>query len=161
MRTIRSQNDALTEANQKLRESNLEIIRILRLAVDARDIYTRGHSDRVSYYAGRLAESLGRDEVYCNRVRVAGLFHDVGKLHVPDCVLLKSTALTPEERAIIQSHAIRGASFSPRSPFFKILQTLSAATMSVGMDTVTQTGCAVRISQRKPASLPWRIPLTP
>lgn len=108
MRTIRSQNDALTEANQKLRESNLEIIRILRLAVDARDIYTRGHSDRVSYYAGRLAESLGRDDAYCHRVRVAGLFHDVGKLHVPDSILLKSTALTPEEYAIIQSHPIRG-----------------------------------------------------
>jgi putative nucleotidyltransferase with HDIG domain len=108
MRTIRSQNDALTEANRKLRQSNLEIIRILRLAVDARDIYTCGHSDRVSYYAGRLAERLGRDEDYCDRVRVAGLFHDVGKLHIPDSILLKSTSLTPEEFAVIKSHSVRG-----------------------------------------------------
>ncbi len=108
MRTIRSQNEALTQANEKLRESNLEIVRILRMAVDARDIYTRGHSDRVSYYAGRLAEALGKDDEYCDRVRIAGLFHDVGKLHVPDGILLKDSALSPEEYAVIKTHSMRG-----------------------------------------------------
>jgi putative nucleotidyltransferase with HDIG domain len=108
MRTIRTQNEALTEANSRLRQSNLEIVRILRLAVDARDIYTRGHSDRVSYYAEHLARALGKDDEYCDRVRVAGLFHDVGKLHVPDGILLKDSPLTPEEFAVIKSHALRG-----------------------------------------------------
>jgi putative nucleotidyltransferase with HDIG domain len=109
MRTIRTQNDALTAANERLRESNLEIIRILRLAVDARDIYTRGHSDRVSYYAERLARAMGRNDEYCDRVRVAGLFHDVGKLHVPDGILLKDSPLTPEEFDVIKSHSLRGS----------------------------------------------------
>lgn len=108
MRTIRTQNEALTDANARLRESNLEIIRILRLAVDARDIYTRGHSDRVSYYAEHLARALGKDDGYCDRVRVAGLFHDVGKLHVPDGILLKESTLTPEEFSVIKSHSLRG-----------------------------------------------------
>jgi len=108
MRTIRSQNEALTEANMKLGESNLEIVRALRLAVDARDIYTRGHSDRVSYYATKIAEAMGKDNAYCERLRVAGLFHDVGKLNIPDSILLKDTSLTDEEYAVIKTHPLRG-----------------------------------------------------
>lgn len=108
MRLIRQQNTALTESNQKLRESYSELIRILRLTVDARDIYTRGHSDRVSCYAERLARAMGRDEDYCERVRVAGLFHDIGKLGIPDGILLKDDALTDAEYAVIKEHPLRG-----------------------------------------------------
>jgi HD-GYP domain-containing protein (c-di-GMP phosphodiesterase class II) len=64
---------------------------MLRLTVDARDIYTRGHSDRVSYYAEHIARAMGKDEEYCSRVRMAGMFHDLGKLNVPDSVLLKDS----------------------------------------------------------------------
>lgn len=108
MRIIRRQNDELTDANGKLNESYLELIRILRLTVDARDIYTRGHSDRVSYYAERIARKMGRDDNYCNRVRVAGLFHDLGKLNVPDFALLKDSSLTDEEYALIKTHSVKG-----------------------------------------------------
>ena len=66
----------------------------LRLLVDARDIYTRGHSDRVSEMAGRIAKAMGRDEAYCQMVRLAGLFHDIGKIGVPDQVLMKDSPLT-------------------------------------------------------------------
>lgn len=108
MRIIRRQNEELVETNDKLRESNLEIIRVLRLSVDARDLYTRGHSDRVSYYAVQLARAMGKDSAYCERLRIAGLFHDVGKLGIPDSVLLKDSALTDEEYRIIKSHPERG-----------------------------------------------------
>ena len=72
--------------------------------VDARDLYTRGHSDRVSYYACRIAEKMGKDERFINRIRVAGLFHDIGKIAVPDSVLLKNASLTREEYEIIKRH---------------------------------------------------------
>ncbi|MEA4964458.1 MAG: HD-GYP domain-containing protein [Oscillospiraceae bacterium] len=108
MRTIRIQNEELVETNEKLRESYLEIIRVLRLTVDARDIYTRGHSDRVSYYAVRLARAMGRDDAYCERVRIAGLFHDVGKLSIPDSILLKDAPLSAEEYDEVKEHPARG-----------------------------------------------------
>ena len=119
MRIIRDQNEELTEANDKLNESYKELIRILRLTVDARDIYTRGHSDRVSYYAGRIAQVMGRDGEYCERVCLAGLFHDVGKLNIPDSILLKDSALTDDEFRVIKTHPVRGAELMSSISFFK------------------------------------------
>lgn len=95
--------------NEQLQQSTLEIIRVLRLAVDARDIYTRGHSDRVSFYAFKISRAMGRDEEYCQRVRLAGLFHDVGKLNIPDTILLKNGALTDEEYEVIKTHSAKGS----------------------------------------------------
>ena len=119
MRIIRSQNEELTEANLKLNESYLELIRVLRLTVDARDIYTRGHSDRVSYYAEHIARAMNKDEEYCSRVRIAGMFHDLGKLSVPDSVLLKDSSLTGEEYALIKTHPAKGSEMLSSVSVFK------------------------------------------
>lgn len=102
-------NQELSQANQKLMDHHMEVIRLLRLTVDARDIYTRGHSDRVSYYARRIALAMGKSPDYCERVRVAGLFHDIGKIAVPDGILLKPTRLTSEEFDLIKAHPAKGA----------------------------------------------------
>ncbi len=67
-----------------------------------------GHSDRVSYYAAAIARRLGRAAACCEQIRVAGLFHDVGKLSVPDEILLKPTSLTDEEYEIIKTHSRKG-----------------------------------------------------
>lgn len=92
----------------RLRDSYLEMIQAIRLMVDAKDIYTRGHSDRVSYYAYQTALALGRDETFCERVRVAGLFHDIGKLGVPDEILLKPDKLTTDECNCVKAHPQNG-----------------------------------------------------
>ena len=102
-------NQELSLANQKLMNHHLEVIRLLRLTADARDIYTRGHSDRVSCYALRIAQAMGKPPAYCERVRVAGLFHDIGKIGISDEILLKPTKLTPEEYNIIKDHPAKGA----------------------------------------------------
>ena len=101
---VQDQNIRLDRANRQLKEGYLEMITTMRQVVDAKDTYTRGHSDRVSYYAVQLARRLGRDEEYCERVRVAGLFHDIGKLSIPDEILLKNGKLTDEEYALVKKH---------------------------------------------------------
>ncbi|MGI5970975.1 MAG: HD domain-containing phosphohydrolase [Oscillospiraceae bacterium] len=91
-----------------IRASYLEMTRAMRLMVDAKDIYTRGHSDRVSFYAYKLAVALGYKADFCERVRMAGLFHDIGKLGVPDEILLADRRLTPEEFESVKTHSQRG-----------------------------------------------------
>lgn len=116
MRTIKAYRDDLDRKNKQLEQmysslgdSYMEVISALRLVVDARDIYTRGHSDRVSFYATRIARELDCDEGFCERVRLAGLFHDVGKVAISDSVLLKPGRLTPEEYDEIKLHPVKGA----------------------------------------------------
>ncbi|MDO4552508.1 MAG: HD domain-containing response regulator [Bacillota bacterium] len=105
---LNRKNQELTSAYDKLRDSYLEIVSAMRLIVDAKDIYTRGHSDRVSYYAHRIAMAMGRDEEFCRRVRVAGLFHDIGKIGIADDILLSRERLTPEQFQVIMEHPQNG-----------------------------------------------------
>jgi HD-GYP domain-containing protein (c-di-GMP phosphodiesterase class II) len=73
-------------------------------AVDAKDRYTRGHSQRVAEYAKALAQASGYDEGFVELVYVSGTLHDVGKIGVPDEVLKKTSRLTDEEFAQIKLH---------------------------------------------------------
>lgn len=85
------------------------IIRAMGNAIDARDPYTRGHSERVGRYGRLLAQSIGLSDVDCDRLYLSGLLHDVGKIGVPDTVLQKPGKLTDEEFAIIKLHPEIGA----------------------------------------------------
>ena len=106
---VQEKNHKLDQAYSQLKSGYLEMVSTMRLVVDAKDAYTRGHSDRVSFYAYHIALRLGRDPEYCERVRVAGLFHDVGKLSIPDDILLKNGTLTDQEYEIIKTHPRNGA----------------------------------------------------
>lgn len=86
-----------------------EIIQTLVTAIDAKDIYTKGHSTRVADYSVILAEELGWDEERIKSVRYKALLHDVGKIGIPDRVLNKADRLTNEEFAIIKSHTTIGS----------------------------------------------------
>jgi len=119
MRKVKSQNEDLVKTNEKLNESYTQLVKALRLAVDARDDYTRGHSDRVAYYARRLAKALGKDETYCEKVYLGGLFHDVGKLNIPDSILLKDSRLTDEEYAVIKTHPLIGYEILSQISYFE------------------------------------------
>ena len=85
------------------------VIRAMGHAVDARDPYTRGHSERVGCYGRQLAEAMGLDSHDCDRIYLSGLLHDVGKIGIPDAVLGKTGRLTENEFAIVQRHPEIGA----------------------------------------------------
>lgn len=95
--------------NEKAEIISGEIIQALVTAIDAKDIYTKGHSARVAEYAVILAKELGWEEERVNRVRYKALLHDVGKIGIPDRVLNKADRLTDEEFEIIKSHTTIGA----------------------------------------------------
>ena len=80
----------------------------LARTIDARDTYTAGHSARVAGYAELVARRMDVDEASLVELRRGALFHDLGKIAVPDAVLLKPGPLTPEERAAIQVHPVVG-----------------------------------------------------
>jgi putative two-component system response regulator len=80
----------------------------LALSIEAKDPYTEGHCDRLSKYSVALAEKLGLSEDLRVALRRGGLIHDIGKLAVPESILLKPGPLTPEERKIMEQHTIAG-----------------------------------------------------
>lgn len=80
----------------------------LALSIEAKDPYTEGHCDRLSKYAATLGERLQLPRELCGALRRAGLVHDIGKLAVPEHILLKPGPLTPQERKIMERHTIEG-----------------------------------------------------
>ena len=105
---ITNKNSKLAEAYTTLNDHYLEMIDTMRTLVDTKDIYTRGHSDRVAYFATLIAEAMGKDAKYIERLKVAGLFHDIGKIGTSDAILGKSSSLTDEEFEIIKRHPTQG-----------------------------------------------------
>ena len=85
-----------------------EMIAALAVAIEARDPYTRGHSQRVSELAVSIARKMGIDEKTVEQVRDAALLHDIGKIGIPDNILNKSGRLEPAELAIIRQHPLIG-----------------------------------------------------
>ena len=92
----------------RLEEAYLQTIETLRYAVETRDTETRGHSERVSSLACALAKVMRLPDDQVELVRTAGLFHDIGKIGVPDSILLKNGPLTSEEFKEIQNHPTMG-----------------------------------------------------
>ena len=80
----------------------------LALGIESKDPYTGGHCDRLSKYSVALGERLGLPEEHLVALRRAGIVHDIGKLAVPEHILLKPGPLTPEERKVIEQHPAAG-----------------------------------------------------
>jgi len=83
-------------------------IHALAMAVDAKDPYTRNHSERVAVYATAIAVRIGLSIEQVERIAIAGTLHDVGKIAVPDAVLLKPTALAEAELELVMRHSEQG-----------------------------------------------------
>lgn len=81
----------------------------LALSIEAKDPYTQGHCDRLSIFSVALADAIGMKEPYRVALRRAGIVHDIGKVAVPDDILLKPGPLTSEERHIMEQHPVVGA----------------------------------------------------
>jgi len=101
--------ERLKQAAEENRELFLGSIRMLAAAIDEKDPYTRGHSGRVAKYSSLIAQELGMSAVDLDKLRIAALLHDVGKIGVDDRVLKKPGALTDEEFAIMKTHTVKGA----------------------------------------------------
>ncbi len=86
-------------------------------AIDARDPYTAGHSERVAAYTLTLARGVGLPDSELETIRRAGLLHDIGKVGVRDAVLLKPGRLEPEERALMEAHTVIGHRMLDGLPF--------------------------------------------
>ncbi len=106
--TIERQNESLLQANVLLRDRATEAMESLAAAVDARDTYTAGHSRRVQEIAVAIGNELDLDGPEVESLSFAALFHDVGKLAVPDSLLLKSGPLDEKEWRIVRRHAEEG-----------------------------------------------------
>jgi putative nucleotidyltransferase with HDIG domain len=115
--TIQTQNVSLEQANRLLKERSTAAMESLSATVDARDAYTAGHSRRVQQLALAIGRELGLSQAELELLGHAALFHDIGKLGIPDAILLKPSGLTDDEWVIMASHAEEGASIINRLGF--------------------------------------------
>jgi len=98
----------LYKVNWQLQQTNQELLQLMVAAIEARDPYTSGHSRRVSRNARLIAQAIGLKDKQVERVAVAALLHDVGKIHeVFAPILSKPARLTAEENAVMQTHPIK------------------------------------------------------
>src|SRR5437764_4787724 len=117
--TIQSQNVSLERANRLLRERSTAAMESLSATVDARDSYTAGHSRRVQQLGLGIGREMGLSQAELDLLGHAALFHDIGKLAIPDAILLKPASLTGEEWALMQRHADEGARIIDRLGFLQ------------------------------------------
>lgn len=94
-------------------------IRMLANAIDEKDPYTRGHSERVAYYSMVIARNMGMNEEEVERVYLSGVIHDVGKIGIEDKILRKPAALTDEEYEIMKQHPTKGLHILEAVPILK------------------------------------------
>ena len=108
-RELRRFDDENRQLVAALERGYLDTIRSLASAIDAKDPYTRGHSERVAGLAVEIGRQLGLGPAELRSLEYAGVLHDIGKIGVPEQVLRKPSPLTPEERTLVRSHAVVGA----------------------------------------------------
>ena len=108
------------EKVQKAAKENQELfvssIRALAAAIDAKDPYTRGHSERVARYSAAIARSLELPAEDVRKARLSGILHDVGKIGIDDRIIRKPTALTDEEFELMKAHPSKGAAIMEAIP---------------------------------------------
>ena len=119
MREIKEINEKLADTYKQLEQAYMESIQTLRYTVEAKDTYTRGHSDRVSEYSILIGKKLGLSEDDIKRLRIGGLFHDIGKIGVPDNILQKNGKLSDDEYSEIKNHPTIGAHILSTASIFK------------------------------------------
>jgi putative nucleotidyltransferase with HDIG domain len=116
-REMRSQELLLT--TRELEQSLLDTIETLNAAVEARDPYTAGHSQRVRRVALAIGRELRLPVDRLGALGTAALFHDIGKIGMPDSILTKTAHLTRDEQALMREHVTRGADIVAKFPQFR------------------------------------------
>jgi hypothetical protein len=113
--------------SEQLVETNQSILKTLAVALEERDAYTSGHSQRVAFYMRVIAEKMGFSHEMLDAIYTGGLLHDIGKIGIEDSILMKPGKLTQEEYEIIKTHPVRGES---------LLRKLYAQTKSQDLEKV-------------------------
>jgi putative nucleotidyltransferase with HDIG domain len=106
---LRERSIALSESYRRLEESSLEAIESLNATVEAKDPYTAGHSQRVQRIALTVGQELGLSIKELDALRFGSLFHDIGKIAIPDVLLTKPGRLTEDEYELMKRHSAEGA----------------------------------------------------
>ena len=119
MQEIKRINAELEETNEKLEQAYLDSVETLRYTVEAKDPYPRGHSDRVSEFSVLIGKKLGLPEEQLKILRIGGLFHDIGKIGIPDNILQKESKLTDDEYSEIKNHPSIGVHILGSAEIFK------------------------------------------
>ncbi len=109
-------------ARERLHDSFIESINTLIRAAEYRDDETGAHVRRISHYSRLLATELGMDEEFCDTIFYASAMHDIGKIGIPDHILLKPAAFTPPEWELMKTHAVIGSKIlgGNSSPYFRM-----------------------------------------
>ncbi len=116
---VNIKNEELNRTYDELRIRYIDTIEVLRLTVDAKDVYTRGHSDRVAYLAVKIGEQFGLPQSDLEILKLGGFFHDIGKIGTADDILLKPGALSSAEYQEIKKHPLKGAHILSAVSMFK------------------------------------------
>ncbi len=119
MKLIKNINEELKNTYDKLESAYLETIEILRYTVEAKDAYTKGHSDRVSEYSELIGKELHLSDEDLKKLKLGGLFHDIGKIGIPDSILLKTSRLDDFEYSEIKNHPAIGAHILSNATIFQ------------------------------------------
>lgn len=113
---IITQSNELKQYAKALEDAYISTVRVVSAAIDARDPYTRGHSERVSAISGMIAKEIISDQKELEALEISCLFHDVGKLKTRDAILLKKERLSDEEYREMMRHTEYGASILEAAP---------------------------------------------
>ena len=118
---LRSKNALLENNSQEIHKLNEDLLIALAEVIDLRDPFTLGHSQYVTRYSVLLAKKLGLPQKSIDLIRNAGLLHDIGKIGIPDAILLKPFPLTSDEYQTIQKHTTLGANILEKAHSLKHL----------------------------------------
>ena len=102
----------------KIEESNMSVVKSLANALEAKDLYTEGHSDRVATYSVGIARRMGYSEDRIHMLRYGAQLHDIGKIGIADAIINKPDRLTEDERKVIKNHAEIGYKILAVNPYF-------------------------------------------
>jgi len=116
---VEERTEKLQQAYLTLKKAYLDSVKVLAEAIDAKDTYTRGHSDRVRRMSLQIAVSLGFTEERREILEYGALLHDIGKIGIEDEILRKPGPLSPEEFQTIQQHPLVGVKIVEGIEFFK------------------------------------------
>ncbi|HEY9283450.1 MAG TPA: HD domain-containing phosphohydrolase [Pyrinomonadaceae bacterium] len=116
---VENQIEELRRAAEENRELFIGTVKALAAAIDGKDPYTRGHSERVARFSLAIGERLNLPDDEMEKLRVSALLHDVGKIAIDDKVLKKPAALTDEEFVIMKTHPQRGYKIMSQIPAMK------------------------------------------
>jgi putative nucleotidyltransferase with HDIG domain len=116
---VEVRTDNLRQACRTLKKANLDSVKVLAGAIDAKDPYTRGHSERVRRMSLKIAVSLGFTEERMEILEYGALLHDIGKIGIKDEILSKQGPLSQEEYQMIQEHPLIGVKIVEGIEFFE------------------------------------------